>query len=90
MQKEKLLFCIKKKLPHETLFAKLNSESEHNTQYNSTLTFLCFHQYFDKKKVGTSCPELSTKQLGQLGWHCSRVSTFYLAGDSTVYVSATI
>ena len=56
-----------KKLPSVTLFSKLNVESEHinavnRTKSHSTLIFLCFRQYLDKK-VGTSCPDLSTKQL---------------------------
>ena len=60
-----------KKLPSVTLFSRLNIESEHinavnrTKNYHSTLIFLCFRQYLDKK-VGTSCAELSTRQLDQL------------------------
>ena len=60
-----------KKLPSVTLFSRLNIEFEHiNTinrtkNYYSTLIFLCFRQYL-QKKVRASCAELSTKQLDQL------------------------
>ena len=53
----------------------LNIESKHinavnrKKHYHSTL-ILCFRQDLDKK-VGTSCAELSTKQLVQLEWHPS-------------------
>ena len=53
-----------KKLTFATLFSKLNIESEHiNTvnrtkNHHSTVIFLCFHQFLDKK-VGISCPDLS-------------------------------
>ena len=53
-----------KKLTSATLFSKLNIESEHINAVNrtkthhSTLIFLCFHQFLDKK-VGISCPDLS-------------------------------
>ena len=56
-----------KKLQSVTLFSKLNVKSEHINTVNRTknhkiIIFLCFRQYFDKK-VGISCPQLSTKQL---------------------------
>ena len=66
------MFCIKiQKLPSVTLLSMLNIESKHinavnrKKHYHSTLILLCFCQDLDKK-VGTSCAELSTKQLDQL------------------------
>ena len=75
------MFCIKiKKLPSVTLFSKLHIKSEHinavnrTKTYHSTLIFPSFRQYLDKK-VRTSCPEMSTKQLGQLKQHRGRVNS---------------
>ena len=42
------------------------------------------------KKVGTSCPEMPTMQLGQLEQHRGRISKFYVVADSVFYVFATI
>ena len=60
------------KLPSVILFSRLSIKSKLHINtvnrtkiYHVTLIFSCFHQYFDKK-VGTSCVELSTKQLDQL------------------------
>ena len=72
-----------KKLPSASLVRKLKIELEHiNTvkrkqNDNSTLIFLCFCQFLDKK-VKTSCPELPRKQLDQLEQHCGCISTFYV------------
>ena len=72
-----------KKLPSASLVSKLKIELEHiNTvkrkqNDNSTLIFLCFCQFLDKK-VKTSCPELPRKQLDQLEQHCGCISTFYV------------
>ena len=84
VEKEKVTFCIKiKKLPSASLVSKLKIELEHISTVkrkqndNSTLLFLCFCQFLDKK-VKTSCPELPRKQLDQLEQHCGCISTFYV------------
>ena len=65
----------------------MNIELEHNNAVkrtendNSTLIFLCFRQFLDKK-VRISCPELPRKQLGQIEQHRGRVSTFYVVAES--------
>ena len=58
------IFLKNKKLPSLIVFGKLNIELEHinaaNSSKNSIIVlYLCFRQYLDKK-VGASCPELST------------------------------
>lgn len=87
VEKEKLMFCMKRKLPSVNLFSSWNIESEHiNTvnrikNYHSTLIFLRFRRHLDKKS-GASCSELSTKLLDQLERHRGRVSRFYVVADS--------
>ena len=68
------------KLLPATRFSKFSNESEHinavtRTKKTSQYSILlCFPKYLDKK-VGTSCLELSKKQVDQLE-HTSRVSRF--------------
>ena len=87
VEKEKLMFCMKRKLPSVTLFSSWNIESEHINavnrikNYHSTLIFLRFRRHLDKKS-GASCSELSTKLLDQLERHRGRVSRFYVVADS--------
>ena len=59
-----------KKLPSVTYSSKLNIEPEHINTVNRTKNyhstqFLSFCQYIGKT-IGTSCPELSTKQVDLL------------------------
>ena len=48
----------------------MNIESEHINAVNRTKSYhsICLRQYLEKR-VETSCPELSTKQLDQLERH---------------------
>ena len=83
---------IKKYYLYVILFSKLNIESEHfnavnrTKSYHSTLIFLCLRQYLEKR-VGTSCPELSTNQLDHLERHLVALVDLMLSPSCATIIS---